>query len=63
MDVMELAPGMSPACYFVDGAVTVEMMKARVRVGLQRTLEVLQMSSRVFSLAIFRVSEPHSWSG
>jgi hypothetical protein len=62
MDVMELAPGVSPARNFVDDAVAVEMMKSRVGVGLERTLEILQMSSRVFALAVFRVSEPHGWS-
>jgi len=30
MDVMELAPGVSPARNFVDDAVAVEMMKAGV---------------------------------
>jgi hypothetical protein len=30
MDVMELAPGVRPARDFVDGAVTVEMMKAGI---------------------------------
>jgi hypothetical protein len=54
---------MSPARDFVDGAVPIKMMKAGVCVGLERTLEILQMSSRVFALAIFRVGEPHGWSG
>jgi len=52
MDVVELAPGVSPACDFVDRAVPVKMMKAGIRVGLQRTLELLQMSSRMFTLGL-----------
>ena len=62
MNVMELAPGVSPTGNFVDGAISVKMMKAGVGIGLQRTLEILQMSSRVFALAVLRVSEPHGWS-
>ena len=43
MDVVKLAPGVSPARYFVDGAAVVERMKTCVGIGLQSTLEVLQM--------------------
>src|ERR1700692_2634517 len=62
MDVVELAPGMSPACNFVDGAVSVKMMESGVRIRLQCTRIILQMPSRMFALAVFRVSEPHGWS-
>src|ERR1700677_2023826 len=63
MDVVEFAARMSPARDFVDVAVAVEMMKSRVGIGLQRTLEVLQMPPRMFSLAIFRIGEPHGGWG
>jgi hypothetical protein len=52
-----------PARDFVEGAAAVEMMKTRIGIGLQRALEILQMPSRMFALAIFRVSTPHGWSG
>ncbi len=38
-------------------------MKARVSVRLQCALEVLQMRTRMFSLAILRISKPHGRSG
>ena len=38
------------------------MMKARVRIRLQCTRVILQMPSRMFTLAIFRVSEPYGRS-
>ena len=48
---------------FVDIALFVQMMKSRVGIGLQRTLKFGQMLPGMFALAIFRVSEPHGWSG
>src|ERR1039458_2065363 len=63
MDVVELAPCVGPACHFIDGAVAVKMMKAGIRIGLQRALEVLQMQPRMLALAIFRVCEPDGGSG
>jgi hypothetical protein len=52
MNLVELAPRMRPARYFVDRAAIVKMMKARVGIGLQRALEVLQMRTRMLALAI-----------
>src|ERR1700739_1658608 len=34
------------------------MMKARISIGLQGSGEVLQMLARMFSSAVFRISEP-----
>jgi hypothetical protein len=39
MDVVELAPCMSPACGFDDPAAFVEMMKSSIGIGLQNTGE------------------------
>src|ERR1700739_3177985 len=63
VDVMKLAPGMGPAGDFIDAAATVEVMKSSVGIGLQRTLEVLQMHLGMLSLAIGRVGKPHGWRG
>ena len=63
VDVMELAPRVSLTGDFANLAVPVEMVKAGVCVGLQRTLEIFQMPLGMFALAIFRVSEPHGWCG
>ena len=41
VNVVELAPGMSPTGDLVNVAAVVEMMKSRVGIGLQRALEVL----------------------
>jgi hypothetical protein len=54
---------MSPTGNFVNGAVSVKMPKAGILVRLQGTLEILQMPAWMFTLAIFRVSEPHRWGG
>lgn len=43
MDVVELASGVGPVRDFADGEVPVKMMEARVRVGLQRALGILQV--------------------
>ena len=61
MDVVELAPYMSPAGGFYDPAAFVEMMESSIGVGLQNTGEDAQMLLGMFSLAILRVGEPHSW--
>lgn len=34
MDVVQLASGVSPTRYFIDGAIAIEMMEAGVRVCL-----------------------------
>jgi hypothetical protein len=57
VDLMELAPRMCPARGFVD-VLAIEVMKARVGIGLQSTLERLQMLAWMFALAICRVCEP-----
>src|SRR5579863_3401683 len=62
MDVVELAPGMCPAGRLIY-MVAVEMMEARIGVSLQGAVEVLQMLSRMFSSAVFRIGEPDSGSG
>jgi len=61
VDIMKLAPGMSPAGDFIDVAATVEVMKSSVGIGLQRTPEVLQMHLGMLSLAIGRLGKPHGW--
>jgi hypothetical protein len=47
------------ACGFHDPAAFVEMMEPSIRIGLQDTGKMAQMLLRMFSLAIFRVGEPH----
>ena len=59
MDVVQITPRMSPACAFPDPAAFVEMMEPSVGIGLQDTGKMAQMLLRMFSLAIFRVGEPH----
>src|ERR1700733_6346782 len=61
MDVVELAPCMSPAGGFDDPAAFVEMMESSIGVGLQNTGEEAKMLLGMFSLAILRVGEPHGW--
>jgi len=63
MNVVELASGMGPTGNLIDVAAVVEMMKSSVGIGLQRTLEVLQMLAGMFALAIRRVGKPHGWRG
>ena len=62
MDVVELAPGMCPAGCFIY-MVAIQMMKARIGIGLQGSGEVLQMLSRMFSSAVFRIGEPDRRGG
>src|ERR1700733_1648687 len=61
MDVIELAPCMSPASGLDDPAPFVEMMKSSIGIGLQNTGKRVQMLPGMFSLAIHCVGEPHSW--
>src|SRR5271169_6335003 len=61
MDVVDLAPYMSPAGGFYDPAAFVEMMESSIGIGLQNTGEVTQVLPGMFSLAILRVGEPHRW--
>src|SRR5450432_2145015 len=58
MDVVELASGVCPTRHFIDPAIAVQVVQAGVSVGLQRSRVVLQMPTRMFSLAILRVGEP-----
>src|SRR5271163_5293566 len=61
MNVIKLAPCMSPACGFDDPAAFVEMMKPSIGIGLQNTCKGAQMLLGMFSLAIHCVGEPHGW--
>ena len=61
MDVVELAPCMSPACGFDDPATFVKMMKPSIGIGLQNSSKGVQMLLGMFSLAILCVSEPNGW--
>src|SRR5271156_3137948 len=61
MNVIELAPCMSPACGFDDPAAFVEMMKSSIGIGLQNSGKGVQMLLRMFSLAILCVGEPNGW--
>ena len=49
------------ACGFDDPATFVEMMESSIGIGLQDPGEEAQMLLGMFSLAILRVGEPHSW--
>src|SRR5579864_8681127 len=59
MNVVELAPGMCPAGRLIY-MVAVKMMEARIGIGLQGSREVLQVLSRMFASAVFRIGEPDS---
>ena len=61
MNVIELAPCMSPACGFDDLATFVQMMKSSIGIGLQNTRKGAQMLLGMFSLTILCVGEPDSW--
>ncbi len=55
----ELAPDMGHARCFLDGAAFIELVEARVGVGLQDAAKVRQMALRMLALAIRRVGEPN----
>jgi hypothetical protein len=59
MDLVELAAGVCPTRDFVDLASFIQMVEAGVGIGLKRIPVELQMLSRVLTLAIGRVGEPH----
>lgn len=63
MDVVKLAAGMSPAGCFANLACVVQVVKAGIRIGLQRPREALQMFPGMLALAIRRVGEPNGGSG
>jgi len=48
---------MCPARSFEDLAAAIEMMKARIAIGLQRAAKVLQVRTRMLAFAIRRVAE------
>ena len=62
MEIVELAPHVGRARSFLDASVSIEMMEARIAIGLQRAAEVAQMLARMFSLAIGRVGKPYGGS-
>src|SRR5665213_2970732 len=62
MDLVELAPGMSPTRDFVDRSSFIKLLEACEGVGLQSALVVLQVLPWVLSLTIGRVGEPYGWS-
>lgn len=59
MNLMKLASCMRPAGHLVNPAVVVEMMKSAVGISLHGSCIMRKMLSRMFSLAVGRVSEPH----
>src|SRR5260370_9272896 len=56
--VEELAPDMRHARSFLYQAVFIELVEARVGVGLEDATEVCQVPLRMFALAVRRVGEP-----
>ena len=59
MKVVELAPHVRPAGRFEDVAVDVELVEARIAVGLQHALEALQMRLHALTLAVGRIAKQH----
>ena len=55
MDVVKLAPGVSRRLPFSSGSI--QLMEARIGIGLQSPGEVLQVLPRMFTSAVFRISE------
>ena len=58
MDVVELAPGVSPTRDFIDPPVAIQMVQAGIGVSLQGAGEVQKVPARMLSLAVFRIREP-----
>ena len=58
MDVVELAPGVSPTRHFIDPPIAIQMVQAGIGVSLQGAGEVQQVPARMLSLALFRIREP-----
>jgi hypothetical protein len=63
MDLVELAPRVGPAGYFIDVAIPVQGMEPGIGICLKSALEVLQVSLRMLTLAILRIGKPDGWSG
>jgi hypothetical protein len=61
--VEKLAPDVSHTWSFLNRTAFVKLVKASKRVDLQDALELGQMTLRMFTLAVGRVGEPHSWRG
>src|SRR5579863_8441185 len=61
MNVVELAPHVSPASHLLD-LLAVEPVEAGIGIGLQDAGEVSQMCPRPLALAIRAVAEEHRWS-
>ena len=65
-DLKMLAPRVRPACGFqqrVAGSV-VQAVESGVAIGLQNAAEILQVLTRMFTLAIRRVAQQHcGWIG
>ena len=59
MDLVELAPGVSPTGDFDNRSTFVEMLEASIGIGLERTPVKLKVLARMFSLAVWREAEPH----
>ena len=53
MDLVKLASRMCPTRYFINPSIAVKVMEPCIGVGLQATLERLQMLARMLALAIF----------
>ena len=60
MDLVELASGMSPTGCFVDAS-GIEVLKARISIGLQGPLKGAEVLPGMLALTIFRVREPDCW--
>ena len=58
LNVIKLAPNMSPTRGLMNPAAFIKVMKSSVAVCLQCAAEVAQMLARMLALAIGRVSEP-----
>ena len=63
MDLVELAPSVSPAGDFVDRSSFVQVVEAGVSVSLERTLVELEVLAWPLALAVGRVGEPDGGRG
>ena len=61
--IVELAPHVRPARGLMNAAIFVELIEARVGIGLQRAAKLLQMLRGMLALAIRRVGKPHGGRG
>jgi len=63
LQVVELAPPVRPAGYFLDAALGIELVESRIGVGLQGSAKLPQMPLGMLALAIGRVGKPRRWRG